>query len=124
MITAFLKYLLEENVVDAVVIAAGSEENPWRAFPTIVSKNNMELLYKAQKTRYFPSAMLTSLKKINENDEINKIALVVLPCQMHALANMSTKRFKKYTEKILVTIGTFCLGTYWDGEFFKWLKKK
>jgi len=121
--TTLFKYLLEHEYVDAVVVAGYDDSSPWKPVPLIVDSSNIDLLYKAQKSKYFPSWMLLGVKKAVELG-YKRIAVTLLPCQLHGIANMELNNFKKYVDKIFLKVGLFCFGTYWYNDLSKWLMKK
>ncbi len=124
VITTLLKYVLENDIVDGVITTVEDENNPWKPIPVLITKDEIDILYKTQKSKYFPSATLTALQDAKKR-KINKVAIVVLPCQQHAISKMAiNKTFKNWIDRISFSIGVFCLGTYWTGEFYDWLKKK
>lgn len=124
VITTLLKYVLENDIVDGVITTMEDKSNPWKPIPILITKENISELYKTQKSKYFPSATLTALQEVKKKD-LKRVAIVVLPCQQHAISKMSiSKAFKDWIDRISFSIGVFCLGTYWTGEFYDWLKKK
>ena len=121
--TAFFKCVLESGYVDAVVVAGEEKERPWKPIPLIIDIENISILYESQKSKYFPSGMLLGLKEAVEKG-YKKLAMSLLPCQLHGLINMRMHNFTRYIEHIGLTVGLFCFGTYWYNDFIKWLVKK
>lgn len=118
--SGLITYLLENDIVEGVLVARGLEENIWKPCPFLLTRENLNIIDSTQKTKYFPAAILSGLAEHN----LEKIAIVATPCQLHALSKMKMKKFRKFTKKIYLTIGMFCFGTYSYNQFLKYIHKK
>ncbi|MGQ4914774.1 MAG: Coenzyme F420 hydrogenase/dehydrogenase, beta subunit C-terminal domain [Candidatus Asgardarchaeia archaeon] len=124
VVTSILKYLLDNDIVDGVVVAVGDKSNPWKPIPKVITKDNIAELKQSQKSKYFPSAILVGVKHAIKKMKLKSVAVTVLPCQMHAITKMRLlDKYKNFVDKIKVTVGLFCYGTYWSHKFFEWLDK-
>lgn len=125
VVTAIIKYLLENNVVDGAIVTLEEPSLPGKPIPYIITKDNITELLKSQKSKYFSSAALVALRHAIENIGLNSLAIVLLPCQVHALVKMRLLgKYKNIINHVKVTIGLFCFGTYWYKPFSDWLKRK
>jgi len=125
LVTALLKYGLEEEIFDAAIVAGHDDANPWKPVPIIVTKNNIQLLNDTQKTKYFPSSMLIGLDKAIKEYHYKNIAITLIPCQLHGLYTLKSKDlYRAFNNVNIFTFGLFCFGTYWEHDFMEWLHKK
>lgn len=104
--STILKYLVENNIVDGVVLVRPLSKSPFlhEAFIT----NNIHDIYRYAGVRYFPVPVNKILKEIK--GEKGKFAIVGTPCQMYGIHKLS-KLNKELQEKVYLKIGFFCGGT-------------
>ncbi|MFX0024660.1 MAG: Coenzyme F420 hydrogenase/dehydrogenase, beta subunit C-terminal domain [Candidatus Hermodarchaeota archaeon] len=105
--TSLLYYLLNKNLVDAVVTIIHSKNN-WKPEVGIIEK---ELdLYKTAGTTYAHSPILLALEKTKK---YKKIALVSLPCKLKALTKGELFPVKlPFLKNIKYKIGLFCKASF------------
>ncbi|WP_048057845.1 Coenzyme F420 hydrogenase/dehydrogenase, beta subunit C-terminal domain [Methanothermococcus okinawensis] len=111
VVTAFLKYLLENKKIDGAIVVG---DECWKPVSLVVQ--NAEDLLKTTKSKYTVS-ILDALKKAGEMG-LEKVAVVGLPCQINGLrklqyfpylAKYDKKECKnKKLPKIEYLIGLFC----------------
>jgi len=111
IVTSILEYLLENNLVDAIVAVQHSEEL-WRPVPVIVE--NVKDLYKTGGTKYANSPSLTI---IDQCKKYEKIAFVGVPCMMKAIEKGAMfPSGLPFFKNIKYTIGLFCMEAFpYDG---------
>jgi len=103
IVTSLLYYLLNRNLVDAVITIIHSKKN-WKPEVGIIEK--VEDLYKTAGTTYAHSPILLILDKIKK---YKKIAIVALPCKLKALAKGELFPIKlPFLKNIKYKIGLFC----------------
>jgi coenzyme F420-reducing hydrogenase beta subunit len=96
--TTLLKHILKKNIVD-IVIAVDFEEG--KIFPSAALIKEPKLIEKTAGSRYLPSFSLSILKDIINNEEIQKIAIVTVPCQAYVIEKLrEIDAYKKYVDKI------------------------
>jgi len=111
IVTSILEYLLENNLVDAIVAVQHSEEL-WKPEPIIIE--NVKDLYKTGGTKYANSPSLTI---IDQCKKYEKIAFVGVPCMMKAIekGTMFPSGLPFY-KNIKYKIGLFCMESFpYDG---------
>ncbi|MFX1257524.1 MAG: Coenzyme F420 hydrogenase/dehydrogenase, beta subunit C-terminal domain [Promethearchaeota archaeon] len=107
VVTSLLYYLLDKNIVDAVITTRHSE-NLWiPKFEIIEDKND---LYKTAGRIY---AHYPILSKLYETKKYERIAIVALPCSIKALAKSSLFPIKfPFFKNIKYKIGLFCIEAF------------
>lgn len=98
---AILKYLLENNIVDGVIITRASDDpyNP----ETIITSSVEDISGNKLNSVYSPTKPLEALRNIDKN---SRYAIVGLPCHIAGLSLAS-----KFKKNIYLTIGLFCSHT-------------
>ncbi|MFW9896662.1 MAG: Coenzyme F420 hydrogenase/dehydrogenase, beta subunit C-terminal domain, partial [Candidatus Thorarchaeota archaeon] len=111
IVTSLLEYLLQNELVDAIVAVKHSEDL-WKPEPVIVE--DVKDLYNTSGTKY---ANASTLNIIEKTKNYENIAVVGVPCMMNALEKgtlfpSGTKFFKNIKYKI----GLFCMESFpYDG---------
>lgn len=103
VITATLKYLLEEGKVDGAIVLAMDEGQPWVSKP-IIARTPAEVQAAAQ-SKYSLSPVNTILAELEEMD--GRFAYVGLPCQVHSLRKLQAAGHAAAL-KIDYVIGSYC----------------
>jgi len=107
IVTSILEYLLENNLVDAIVAVQHSEEL-WRPEPVIIE--NVKDLYKTGGTKYANSPSLTI---IDQCKKYEKLAFVGVPCMMKALEKGAMfPSGLPFFKNIKYKIGLFCMEAF------------
>lgn len=111
IVTSLLEYLLEENLVDAIVAVQHSKDL-WKPEPVIV--DNVKDLYKTGGTKYANSPSLTIIDKCKKYE---KIAIVGVPCMMKAIEKgILFPGGLPFFKNIKYRIGLFCMESFpYDG---------
>ncbi|MFX1496219.1 MAG: Coenzyme F420 hydrogenase/dehydrogenase, beta subunit C-terminal domain [Promethearchaeota archaeon] len=111
VVTSLLEYLLENNLVDAI-IAVKHSKDLWRPEPIIVEK--VSDLYKTGGTKYANAATL-SIIQMAKNYE--RIAVVGVPCMMKAIEKGTLfPSGLPFFKNIKFRIGLFCMESFpYDG---------
>jgi coenzyme F420 hydrogenase subunit beta len=119
IVTSICEYLLEHNIVDAV-IAVQHSKDLWRPEPIIV--DNVKDLYKTGGTKYANSPTLTIIEKAKNYE---RIAVVGVPCMMKALfkGNLFPNSLP-FFKNIKYTIGLFCMEAFSYDNIIKLTKDK
>ncbi len=103
IVTSLLYYLLNKNLVDAVVTIKHSKKH-WKPEVSIIE--NVKDLYKTAGTTYVHAPILSILDKIEKN---KKIAVVALPCKIKAIFKGELFPVKSpLLNNIKYKIGLFC----------------
>ena len=119
IVTSILEYLLENNLVDAIVAVQHSEEL-WRPEPVIVE--NVKDLYKTGGTKYANSPSLTI---IDQCKKYEKIAFVGVPCMMKAIEKGTMfPSGLPFFKNIKYKIGLFCMESFPYDSIIKLAKEQ
>lgn len=100
MATAFLKYLLEQKIVDSLIVVKGKDTSI-----EVCITNDLDDLIQAQKSKYGYIPLNRVLKDIRNSDK--KYAIVALPCHIQGISN-AMECYPKLKDNILYRIGLFC----------------
>tara|TARA_B100000315_G_scaffold257223_1_gene305382 strand:+ start:2478 stop:3608 length:1131 start_codon:yes stop_codon:yes gene_type:complete len=122
-VTALLRYLLKNKLVDAAIVSGIDDKNPWRTKPILVTKENE--LNKTGGTRYSNSASIRMLKEADKRG-INNIAMVGVPCQIEGLRKIQNYPIEDVKlPNVKFTIALFCKGNFlFDGLMKNLISKK
>ena len=106
IVTSLLYYLLDNNLVDAVLTIKHSKCS-WK--PKIGIITNKEDLYKTAGTTYVHSPILSVLNKTNK---FERIAIVAVPCKIKALIKGELFSILPFFNNIKYKIGLFCMEAF------------
>lgn len=107
MATALLLCALQEKVVDAVIVAGMSKEQPWRTAAYLAT--TPEEIIGAQQSKYASVPINAALQELYRRPEVKGVGIVALPCQVHALRKMALyNKAPKILKTIKVVVGLFC----------------
>ncbi len=121
-VTAFLTYLLEEGVVDAVLVARKAE-----GLKGVVQlAGSREDVLKAAGDKWNVVPYTKELGEVLRSADVGKVAIVGLPCQAQFLAQMRLMPLMEsdFSEKIRVVISLFCFGTFATDAFISFLERE
>lgn len=107
VLSALIKYLLSEKIVDAVIHAEqlyGNSENKY--FSASISTKPEEIDSK-RSSFYFPIEFSAVLDKIKKDENINTVAILGVPCVLAGI-HLLRKRSRVYREKIKFTFSLIC----------------
>ncbi len=108
--TAFLKYLLDNDVVDGVVSVKGTE---WK--PEGFLARSFEELIEGAGTKYTSCPSLTEVARAVIEEKLERLAFIGTPCQIQAIRGIQkTPDYKIIGDKIKVVVGLFCMESYWN----------
>jgi coenzyme F420 hydrogenase subunit beta len=109
VITAILKFALEEGIVEAAVVSGLVQDKPLLPNPVLVT-NAAELLACAG-TRYTYSPNLFALKE-GILQKKKSLAYVGTPCQIQAIRRMEMASFRRHVEPIRLALGLMCTESF------------
>lgn len=114
LVTALLVYALENNLIDAAIVAVMSKERPWRVVPGIAATRDEVVAAAQAKAMLVP---MNSLLSETVEKGFRRVGVVALPCQVHAIRKMQLHgRPREILDSIEVVIGLFCGGNQtWRG---------
>lgn len=113
VVTSMLVEGLNTGLLDGVAASGVSPSNPMLPAP-VVARTKAELLACAG-SRYFRSANMLALRDA-VNMQLSKLAVVGTPCHVLAARRIQMVPMKKYSKRIWVTVGLFCMETFRYGE--------
>jgi len=119
VVTSLLAYMLQNGLADAAVVSGLSEKEIWKPEPKVVF--SVEELLKAAGTRYTVSPTLIGLSSAVDEYAKNKVVVVGTPCQIRAVRKMQFSRHGayKYGSKVTLTIGLFCMESFYYDRLIK-----
>lgn len=113
--SAIINEAISQKIIGGAVLVRMKQGNPPR--PEIFIASTPEEIMSAQKSKYCPTPLFSIFQAIMKYE--HKLALVGLPCHIHAFYNLS-EVFKEFKDKIAFTIGLVCdrVMTYRAIDFF------
>ena len=121
-VTALLCYMLEEGVVDGVVAVKRVKGLEGVVF---VARSKEEVL-EAAGSKWTIAPYTARLKATIEEQELKRIAVLGLPCQIQFLGQMKMFPLLEtdFSERIKFLISLFCLGTFAHEAFLAYVRSK
>lgn len=113
IVTALLKFALENGIVEAAVVSGLEHDKPLVPHPMVAS--SVSELLACGGTRYTYSPNLFGLKE-GILQKKKKLAYVGTPCQIQSIRCLEMASLKRYVEPIKLTIGLMCTESFvYDG---------
>ncbi|MGD0644720.1 MAG: Coenzyme F420 hydrogenase/dehydrogenase, beta subunit C-terminal domain [Candidatus Bathyarchaeia archaeon] len=109
VVTALLKYGIEEKIFDSAIVSEGEAENPSKPKPSVAIVPDDIL--SATGSKFFPSAVAKAFGSAVTGYGKTKIAFVGVPCHILALRKMEAWQHKT-SANLKLTIGLFCFGSF------------
>jgi len=109
VVTALLKYGIEEKIFDSAIVSQGEAENPSKPKPSVAVVPD-DVLF-ATGSKFFPSAVARAFGSAVTGYGKTKIAFVGVPCHVLALRKMEAWQHK-FSSNLKITIGLFCFGSF------------
>ncbi len=109
VVTALLKYGIEEKIFDSAIVSEGEAENPSKPKPSVAIVPDDIL--SATGSKFFPSAVARAFGSAVTGYGKTKIAFVGVPCHVLALRKMEAWHHK-FSANLKITIGLFCFGSF------------
>jgi coenzyme F420 hydrogenase subunit beta len=109
VVTTLLTLAMKDKKIDGAAVSATDENKPLHPVPTLAT--TPQQILQSAGTKYFYSPNLLALQKGVEQDR-KKLALVGTSCQIEAIRRIQKIPLKKYAEKLRLTIGLMCSGTF------------
>jgi coenzyme F420 hydrogenase subunit beta len=122
VVTTLLTLAMKDKRIDGAAVSATDENKPLHSVPTLAT--TPQHILQSAGTRYFYSPNLLAFQKGVEQDRKN-LALVGTPCQIEAIRRIQATPLKKYAEKLSLTIGLMCSGSFsYEGLVGNYIKRK
>lgn len=103
LVAPILSYAFDKKIIDAAIILSFNPINPTKhKIELIESKSGLK---RRTTSRYYMIPLVSFLKDIKP--KYKKIAIVGLPCHIHAIRKMQNKNYKP-AKSIKLIIGLFC----------------
>jgi len=106
LITELLSFALEKKLIDAALVVTLDTKDAFE--PNFIMAKNKDEIIQTQKSQYLPIPLGKAFRQIMDEDI--KVAVVGLPCHMHALRK-SQVLSRRLRERIIYSFGLFCFGT-------------
>jgi coenzyme F420 hydrogenase subunit beta len=108
--SALLCHALDSGIIDSALITQPDPMEPWIGKPRLVSSAG-EIL-QAARSRYVLVPLNSILQQIVERN-LNRVALVGLPCHIHGLRKMKLEpALRELGKRISLVVGIFCGTNY------------
>jgi len=122
VVTTLLTLAMKDKQIDGAAVSATDENKPLHPVPTLAT--TPQKILQSAGTKYFYSPNLLAFQKGVEQDRKN-LALVGTPCQIEAIRRIQKIPLKKYAEKLKLTIGLMCSGSFsYEGLVENHIKRK
>jgi|Deesub1362B_J571_1020462.scaffolds.fasta_scaffold00005_191 coenzyme F420 hydrogenase subunit beta len=105
--TSILIAGLNAGIIDAAIVVGKDEY--WR--PNIILARTPEDIRRGSGTKYVYVSTIPKLKEIAQNNDINSVAFINVPCQVKAVSNI-IKAGGKLASKVGVRITLFCMHSF------------
>jgi coenzyme F420 hydrogenase subunit beta len=109
VVTALLKYGIEEKIFDSAIVSEAEAENPSKPKPSVAIVPDDIL--SATGSKFFPSAVARAFGSAVTGYGKTKIAFVGVPCHVLALRKMEAWQHK-FSANLKIAIGLFCFGSF------------
>jgi len=121
-ITAILCYLIENDIIDGVI---ATKKAKGLQGEVIVAKTKDEIISSAG-SRWQVLPFTLKLKETIEKENLRRIAIVGLPCQINFLRQMKTYPLLEtdFSNRIKYLISLFCFGTFAQESILDYVKYK
>jgi coenzyme F420 hydrogenase subunit beta len=111
--TALFTYALDNHILDGVLIAGFSREQPWRCQPLLATTAEEFVKLKAN-TAMVMVPINALLREAIVERKLKKIGVVGCPCHVHGLRKIQMiKKPRNIAENIFLTVGLFCGSNYY-----------
>ncbi|RLG55959.1 MAG: hypothetical protein DRN99_01050 [Thermoproteota archaeon] len=123
VVTALLKYALEEKVLDAVIVAGTSREEPWRPFAKVAL--TAKEVIDAAGTKYTPPYMASAIWDAVYCYGAEKVGVVGTPCVVRGVRRMqhSPESALKLGSRVKLVVGLFCMESFDYSKLAKLLEE-
>lgn len=108
LITQILISALENGVIDGALVTKMADNDPSKPEPFIA--RTKEEIISGSKSKYCPVPACIALNEVLKSKDIQKIAVVGLPCHLHSIRK-AEEVFPALKQKIVLHIGIFCSHT-------------
>ena len=110
--TAVLNFALDNGLIDGALIVCADPKTPWRCSPTFITKSEQTKKATRSSPEIVPVNALLRHAVIERG--CKKIAVVGLPCHIHALRKMQMAEDPpEIARAVQLCIGLFCAATYY-----------
>ncbi len=115
IVTSLAKYALDSKRVDAVIMSALKDDEPWKGVPFIATTS--EDVDKAARSAPVMVPVNDLVVEALLKRKYKRIGVVGLPCHIHGLRKLQAAgKPKRLAEGISFMIGLYCASTYyWEG---------
>ncbi len=115
IVSSLLIFALEEKLIEGAILTGWRKDKPWRCKPYIATTK--EEVMRGIRTGMMIVPNNALLAEAVTKKQMEKIAVVGLPCHIHGLRKLQMRgKPKKLVNAIQFCIGLFCASTYyWEG---------
>lgn len=111
LVTALLVYALEKGLIDCALVAGFAPDRPWRTAPRLAATRGELLAAAGSKYACVPvNALLNQAR----DRGYRRLAVVGLPCQIHALRKMQHAGQPAHlVQSLVLLVGLFCASQFY-----------
>ncbi|HHO57470.1 MAG TPA: coenzyme F420 hydrogenase [Thermoplasmatales archaeon] len=122
-ITALLCYLIDNNMIDGAATSARDVEG---LGGRIVVARTREEIIRTAGNEWQVLPFTNKLMETIENEDLKKVAVVGLPCQIHFIRQMKTFPLveSNFGNRVQFLISLFCYGTFAHESILNYIKEK
>ncbi|MCX8153238.1 MAG: Coenzyme F420 hydrogenase/dehydrogenase, beta subunit C-terminal domain [Candidatus Bathyarchaeota archaeon] len=120
VVTALLNYGIETKIFDSAIVSQSEPENPSKPKPAVALVPDDIL--SAVGSKFFPSSVAKAYGSAVYSHGKSAIAFVGVPCHVLALRKMEAWQHK-IIDKLKITIGLFCFGTFSFSSMLEYIEK-
>ncbi len=121
VVTALLKFGIEQKVFDSAIVSAGESENP--SMPKASVALVPDDILSAVGSKFFPSSVAKAFGSAVTGYGKTKIAFVGVPCHIRALRKIEAWQHR-LGPSLKISIGLFCFGTFSRSTLLEYLEKE
>jgi coenzyme F420 hydrogenase subunit beta len=121
VVTALLKFGIENRVFDSAIVSQCEPENPAKPKPFVATVPDD--IISAVGSKFFPSSVAKAYGSAVYGYGKTSIAFVGVPCHVLALRKLEAWQHK-ISGNLKIIIGLFCFGTLSHSTLLEYLKKK
>jgi coenzyme F420 hydrogenase subunit beta len=118
VVTAMLCDLLRRGEITGAIVLDSHPHAPWRPWPRI-ARTREEIVHAAQ-SKYCVTPTNVALKEIDH--DADRLAIVALPCQIHALRALE-RQGRRVMKNVALIIGLYCGNQLYFGATRSFLRR-
>jgi coenzyme F420 hydrogenase subunit beta len=111
IVSGLLRYAFESGQIDGALVLGWNTDAPYRAAPMLIRSADEVMTACRWTAEVVP--VLESLNRAVYKEKLKHIAVVGMPCQIHAVRKIQMNGPKRVADAIAFSLGLFCAATYY-----------